>query len=52
LSIFSFGLAAATQSITLSRWQKPSPAMAAESRAPDEESASAPNEESAPALGE
>jgi Predicted membrane protein (DUF2339) len=51
-SVFSFGLAAATQSITLSRWQKPSPATAAASRAPDEESASAPDEEAAPALGE
>jgi hypothetical protein len=51
-SVFSFGLAAATQSITLSRWQKPSPATAAGSRTPDEESASAQDEEAAPALGE
>jgi len=41
LSIFSFGLAAATQSITLSRWQKPAPPQAGESRDPDEETASA-----------
>ncbi|MFA6147910.1 MAG: hypothetical protein WC899_06865 [bacterium] len=41
LSVFSFGLAAATQSITLSRWQKTSPAPAAESRAPEKETVSA-----------
>ncbi len=40
LSIFSFGLAAATQSITLSRWQK-FPAPAAEKRDTDKETASA-----------
>ena len=34
-SVLSFGLAAATQSVTLSRWQKASPAMPAESRDPD-----------------
>jgi hypothetical protein len=41
LSVLSFGLAAATQSITLSRWQKSSPALPAVSRDPDEETASA-----------
>ncbi|MGE5284391.1 MAG: hypothetical protein ACM3OG_05415 [Actinomycetota bacterium] len=44
LSVFSFGLAAATQSITLSRWHRPSPATAAENRAPDKEAASAMGE--------
>jgi hypothetical protein len=44
LSIFSFGLAAATQSITLSRWHKHSPTPAAEIRDPDRETASAPGE--------
>ncbi len=34
LSVFSFGLAAATQSITLSRWQKSSAAPAPENRDP------------------
>ena len=42
LSVLSFGLAAATQSITLSRWQKDSPEQAAEIRGPDKETASAP----------
>ena len=41
LSVLSFGLAAATQSITLSRWQKASPTLPAESRDPDKETASA-----------
>ena len=41
LSVFSFGLAAATQSITLSRWQKSSPMPAPESREPDKETVSA-----------
>ena len=41
LSVLSFGLAAATQSITLSRWQRVSPAPAPESREPDKETASA-----------
>ena len=40
LSVLSFGLAAAIQSVTLSRWQKASPALAAESRDPDKETAS------------
>jgi hypothetical protein len=40
-SVFSFGLAAATQSITLSRWQKPAAAPAAGSPDPDEENACA-----------
>ncbi len=44
LSVFSFGLAAATQSITLSRWQKSSPAPGAESRDPGKKAASAPGE--------
>jgi hypothetical protein len=43
LSVFSFGLAAATQSITLSRWQKPAPAPAGEKRDPD-------NDEGVPSL--
>lgn len=43
-SVLSFGLAAATQSITLSRWQKTAPIHAPESREPDKETA--------PALGE
>ena len=37
LSVFSFGLAAATQSITLSRWHKSPAAKGAESRDPDGE---------------
>ncbi len=41
LSIFSFGLAAATQSITLSRWHKHSPATVPESPEPDKETVSA-----------
>jgi hypothetical protein len=41
LSVFSFGLAAATQSITLSRWHRPSPMSASESREPGKETASA-----------
>ena len=41
LSVLSFGLAAATQSITLSRWQKVPPMPAPERREPDEETASA-----------
>lgn len=44
LSVLSFGLAAATQSITLSRWQKASPALLAINRGPDTETASAPGE--------
>ena len=40
LSIFSFGLAAATQSITLSRWQKSSPGPTGENVDPDKETAS------------
>jgi hypothetical protein len=44
LSVLSFGLAAATQSITLSRWQKASPAPLAVNRGPDTETASAPGE--------
>lgn len=40
LSVLSFGLAAATQSITLSRWQKFRPTQAAESHDPDKETAS------------
>ena len=44
LSVLSFGLAAATQSITLSRWQKASPEPAAEIRGPEKETASAPGE--------
>ncbi len=39
LSVFSFGLAAATQSITLSRWQKPSPAAARERHGPEKDAA-------------
>ena len=41
LSVLSFGLAAATQSITLSRWQRVPPTPAPESREPDKETASA-----------
>jgi len=41
LSVFSFGLAAATQSITLSRWQRVPPAPAPESREPEKQTASA-----------
>jgi hypothetical protein len=44
LSVLSFGLAAATQSITLSRWQKASPEPASEFRGPEKETASAPGE--------
>ncbi len=44
LSIFSFGLAAATQSITLSRWHKHSPATVPESPEPDKETVSAQGE--------
>ena len=40
-SVLSFGLAAATQSITLSRWHRPSSMPAPESREPDKETASA-----------
>ena len=40
-SVLSFGLAAATQSITLSRWQRVPPTPAPESREPDKETASA-----------
>jgi hypothetical protein len=39
-SVLSFGLAAATQSITLSRWQKVPPMPAPERREPDKETAS------------
>jgi len=46
LSVFSFGLAAATQSITLSRWQKSHPPPAAESHAPDKKTASVLGEKS------
>jgi hypothetical protein len=41
LSVLSFGLAAAAQSITLSRWHRVPPMPAPESREPDEETASA-----------
>ncbi|MGW8285884.1 MAG: hypothetical protein ACWGPR_09200, partial [Candidatus Deferrimicrobiaceae bacterium] len=44
LSVLSFGLAAATQSITLSRWQKTSPALLEVSRDRDEETVPAPGE--------
>jgi len=44
LSVLSFGLAAATQSITLSRWQKASPTLLGVSRGSDTEIASAPGE--------
>jgi hypothetical protein len=40
LSVFSFGLAAATQSITLSRWHRVPPMPAPERREPDRETAS------------
>ena len=43
-SVLSFGFAAATQSITLSRWQRVPPMPAPEIREPDKEAA--------PALGE
>jgi hypothetical protein len=43
-SVLSFGLAAATQSITLSRWQRSSPMPAPESRGPDKETVSATGE--------
>jgi hypothetical protein len=41
LSVLAFGFAAATQSITLSRWQKVPPIPAPESPEPDKETASA-----------
>ena len=41
LSVFSFGLAAATQSITLSRWQKAPSTAAPEGRETEKETASA-----------
>jgi hypothetical protein len=41
LSVLSFGLAAAIQSVTLSRWQKASSTPSAENRDPDKETASA-----------
>ncbi|MHB1024191.1 MAG: DUF2339 domain-containing protein [Desulfobacteria bacterium] len=41
LSVLSFGLAAATQSITLSRWHRVPPVPGPESREPDKETASA-----------
>ena len=41
LSVLSFGLAAAAQSITLSRWHRPSPMTVSESPEPDKETASA-----------
>jgi hypothetical protein len=41
LSVLSFGLAAATQSITLSRWQRVTPVPAPESREPEKETATA-----------
>jgi hypothetical protein len=44
LSVLSFGLAAATQSIILSRWQKASPALRPVNHRPDTETASAPGE--------
>jgi hypothetical protein len=44
LSVLSFGLAAATQSITLSRWQKASPTLLEVSRDRDEETVPAPGE--------
>jgi len=44
LSVLSFGFAAATQSITLSRWQRVHPMPAPEIREPEKETA--------PALGE
>jgi hypothetical protein len=44
LSVLSFGLAAATQSITLSRWQRASPTLPGKSRDPDEETSSALSE--------
>lgn len=44
LSVFSFGLAAATQSITLSRWQKPAPTPAPASHEPGKETVSALSE--------
>jgi hypothetical protein len=40
-SVFSFGLAAATQSITLSRWQKAPATAPPEGREPGNETASA-----------
>jgi hypothetical protein len=42
LSVFSFGLAAATLSITLSRWQKAAPMPAGKLCGPGKETASAP----------
>lgn len=44
LSVLSFGLAAATQSITLSRWHKVPPMPGPESREPDKVTASSPGE--------
>lgn len=44
LSVLSFGLAAATQSITLSRWQKASPALLEVRRDREEEPVPAPGE--------
>ena len=44
LSVLSFGLAAATQSITLSRWHKVPTMPGPESREPDKVSASSPGE--------
>jgi len=44
LSVFSFGLAAATQSITLSRWQRSGSMPAPESRGPGKETAPVPGE--------
>jgi hypothetical protein len=41
LSVLSFGLAAATQSVTLSRWQRVPPKPVTETREPGEETASA-----------
>lgn len=44
LSVLSFGLAAAAQSVILSRWQRPSPGPRAEPFAPDAETAAVPGE--------
>ena len=44
LSVFSFGLAAATQSITLSRWQRSSAMPAPKSRGQEKETGPAPGE--------
>ncbi|MBE0604849.1 MAG: hypothetical protein IH610_01000, partial [Deltaproteobacteria bacterium] len=43
-SVLSFGLAAATQSITLSRWHRTPTVPGPESREPEKETASAPGE--------